>query len=212
MASNCCDDDCAAPSGDRGYRKVLWVALGINLAMFAVEIVASIVGRSMSLRADALDFLGDAGNYIVALAVVDLSLRWRAGAALLKGVVMGSFGLWVAGSTFLHAITATVPAAEVMGAIGMLALVANLVVGALLYRHRTGDSQALSVWLCTRNDCLVNIAVLIAGAGVWASETPWPDIIVAFIIAGLSLSSAARIIRHAMNELRGLGPTVQAAE
>jgi Co/Zn/Cd efflux system component len=157
----------------------------------------------VSLRADALDFLGDAANYAVALAVVGLSLQWRAGAALLKGSVMGLFGLWVAGSTVHSAMIAAVPKAELMGTIGLLALAANLAVAGLLYRYRQGDSQAMSVWLCTRNDCIVNIGVIVAGAGVWASQTPWPDIAVAAIVALLGLTSAVRVIRQALGEIRG---------
>jgi Co/Zn/Cd efflux system component len=199
----CCDHDCSAPQTDERYRRVLWVALAVNMAMFTVEIVASILAGSVSLRADALDFLADSANYAVALLVVGLALRWRARAALLKGSVMGLFGLWVAASTIHHAITATVPHAEMMGAIGLLALAANLGVAALLYRYRLADSQALSVWLCTRNDCVANLAVIIAGAGVWASGTPWPDIAVAAVIAGLGVSSAVRVIRQARGELHG---------
>jgi Co/Zn/Cd efflux system component len=204
QSMSCCDHDCSAPQTDTDnrYRRILWAALAINLAMFSIEIVASILANSVSLRADALDFLGDAANYAVALAVAGLALQWRARAALLKGSVMGLFGLWVAASTVYHAITATVPRAEVMGAIGFLALVANLAVASLLYRYRSADSQAMSVWLCTRNDCIANIAVIIAGAGVWASATAWPDVAVAAIIAYLGLSSAVRVIRQARSELR----------
>src|SRR3954470_14958824 len=173
---SCCDhDDCCAPQADNRYQLILWVALAVNLTMFGVELVASIIAGSMSLRADALDFLGDAANYAVALAVVGLALHWRARAALLKGAIRAVFGLWVAASTVHHAITATLPIGELMSGIGLLALAANLCVAALLYRYRTSDSQALSVWLCTRNDCIANIAVMVAGAGVWWSGTPWPD-------------------------------------
>src|SRR6266566_7167954 len=199
---SCCDHDCSAPQTDHRYRRILWAALTINMAMFAIEITASIVAGSVSLRADALDFLGDAANYAVALAVVGLSLHWRARAALLKGSVMGMFGLWVAGSTIYSAFTATVPKAEVIGAVGLLALAVNLGVAGLLYRYRGADSQAMSVWLCTRNDCIANIAVMLAGAGVWASATAWPDIAVAAIIACLGLSSAVRVIRQALLEMR----------
>src|SRR4051794_1619845 len=200
---SCCDHDCSAPlQTDSRYRRILWVALAVNLTMFGVEIVASIVAGSVSLRADALDFLADSANYAVALAVVGLALHWRARAALLKGGVMGLFGLWVAASTIHHALTATVPQAEMMGAIGLLAFAANLAVAGLLYRYRVADSQAMSVWLCTRNDCIVNIAVMMAGAGVWASGTPWPDIAVAAIVASLGISSAVKIIRQALGEMR----------
>ena len=204
MAASCRDPHCSSPEPkvDRRYQRILWVALLVNLSMFLVEIVASIVSQSVSLRADALDFLGDAANYALALAVVGLALRWRAMAALLKGGVMGAFGLWVAASTIYYAVAGTVPTAEIMGVVGLLALAANLTIAALLYRFRQNDSQALSVWLCTRNDVLVNLAVIAAGAGVWASGTRWPDIAVATVIAYLGLSSAVRIVRQALKELR----------
>jgi Co/Zn/Cd efflux system component len=199
---SCCEhDDCCAPQTDSRYRMILWAALAVNLTMFGVELIASIIAGSVSLRADALDFLADAANYAVALAVVGLALQWRARAALLKGAVMGVFGLWVAVSTVHHAFAATLPQAETMGAVGVLALVANVAVAGLLYRYRVADSQAMSVWLCTRNDCIANIAVMAAGAGVWLSGTPWPDIAVAAIIAWLGLSSAWRVIRQARKEL-----------
>jgi Co/Zn/Cd efflux system component len=198
----CCDHDGSEQQTDERYRRVLWAALAVNVAMFLVEIVASIIAGSVSLRADALDFLADAANYAVALAVVGLALRWRARAALLKGGVMGLFGLWVAASAISHTITATVPRAELMSAIGLLALAANLAVAGLLYRYRAADSQAMSVWLCTRNDCIANIAVMAAGAGVWVSGSPWADIAVAAVICCLGLSSATRIIRQASAELR----------
>ena len=197
------DHDCCEPAQtDNRYRRILWAALAINLTMFGVELVAGIIGRSISLRADALDFLADAANYTVALAVVGLALQWRARAALLKGGVMGLFGLWVASSTIHHALTGTLPLAGVMGQIGALALAANLGVAGLLYRYRAADSQTMSVWLCTRNDCIANLAVMAAGAGVWWLGTPWPDIAVAAIIAYLGLSSAFRVIRQASRELQ----------
>jgi Co/Zn/Cd efflux system component len=213
MGASCCDHGCSssAPKPNARYRRILWAALGINLAMFFVEIAASFVSGSISLRADALDFLGDAANYALALAVFGMALRWRASAALLKGGVMGAFGLWVAASTVYHAIHATVPTAEVMGAVGFVALAANLTVAALLYRYRQSDSQALSVWLCTRNDVLVNLAVIAAGAGVWASGTHWPDIAVAGVIAYLGLSSAIRVVRRALHEI-GTSHVVAPAE
>src|SRR3954453_5590108 len=200
---SCCDHDChPPPSADGLYRRILWVALVLNLAMFGIEILASLAARSVSLRADALDFLGDAANYALALAVVGVALQWRARAALLKGSVMGFFGLWVAGSTIHHALAGTMPKGELMSGIGMLALAGNLAVAGLLYRYRGADSQAMSVWLCTRNDCIANIAVMIAGIGVWLSATHWPDIAVAAVIAGLGLTSALRIIRQARMELQ----------
>jgi Co/Zn/Cd efflux system component len=170
--------------------------------MFLVEIGASFVAGSVSLQADALDFLADALNYAIALAVIGLSLRWRASAALVKGGIMAVFGLWVAGNIITNAISGSVPEAHVMSTIGLLALVANVSVATLLYRHRASDSQAMSVWLCTRNDCIANIGVILAGAGVWISGTPWPDLSVAAVVAFLGLSSAVRIARRAIVEIR----------
>jgi Co/Zn/Cd efflux system component len=213
MSAGCCDHGCSSspPTADARYRRILWIALAINLSMFVVEIGASFVSGSVSLQADALDFLVDAANYALALAVFGMALRWRASAALLKGAVMGAFALWVAASTVYGAVHATVPTAELIGAIGLVALAANFIVAALLYRYRQSDSQALSVWLCTRNDVLVNIAVIAAGAGVWASGTAWPDIAVAAVIAYLGLSSAVRITRQALHEM-GSAPAPAAAE
>jgi Co/Zn/Cd efflux system component len=138
--SACCNDNCGAPSSaptpDGRYRLILWIALCVNLTMFFVEIIASLASKSMSLRADALDFFGDAANYALALAVFGMALRWRAAAALAKGVVMGAFGIWVATSTVYYALAAVVPKAEIMGAIGMIALLANVTIAALLYRYR----------------------------------------------------------------------------
>ena len=203
MSSSCCEYDCRAPDTDLGYRRILWVALGVNLSMFLVEIVASLVAGSVSLRADALDFLADALNYAIALAVIGLSLRWRAGTALVKAGIMALFGLWVAGSIVNNAMIRSVPEPEIMGAVGLLALTANIFVATLLYRHRANDSQAMSVWLCTRNDCIANVGVMLAGVAVRISGTPWPDIAVAAVVAYLGLSSAVRIARRAIVEMRG---------
>jgi Co/Zn/Cd efflux system component len=201
--SACCDDaGHAQPSADDRYRRVLWAALGINAAMFAVELVASFLAGSVAVQADALDFLGDAGNYAVSLLVLGMAVAWRARAALLKGTVMGLFGLWVLFNTANAVIAGTIPHADVMGAIGLLALAANVFVAFLLYRYRNDDANRLSVWLCSRNDAIANIAVILAGAGVWATDTSWPDIAVAAAIAALGLSSAARILHAAVLELR----------
>jgi Co/Zn/Cd efflux system component len=213
MDSCCASDSChSAPPPDTGYRRILWTALGLNAAMCLVEIAASLAAGSVSLQADALDFLGDAANYAVSLTVLGMAVRWRAGAALGKGIVMGAFGLWVAGATFWHAFHGGVPRADLMGGIGLLALAVNLTVAALLYRHRTGDSNRRSVWLCTRNDSIANLAVILAGFSVWLTHTHWPDIAVAAVIAGLGLSSAWQVIRQARGELRGRDASLAPAE
>jgi len=204
MGTCCASDSChASPPPDPGYRRILWTALALNAGMCLVETAASLVAGSVSLQADALDFLGDAANYAVTLTVLGMAVHWRAGAAMAKGVAMAAFGLWVAGATLWHALHGGLPRAELMGGIGLLALAVNLTVAVLLYRYRTGDSNRRSVWLCTRNDSIANLAVILAGLGVWLSDTPWPDIAVAAVIAGLGLSSAWQVIRQARAELRG---------
>lgn len=187
---------------DPVYRRVLLVALAVNAGMFLVEIVAGTAAGSVSLQADALDFLGDAANYVISLLVLGMALRWRARAALIKGVSLGVLGLWVAGQTLSNALAQTVPEAPVMGVVGLMALAANLGVAALLYAHRHGDANRQSVWICSRNDAIANVAVLAAAAGVFGTATGWPDIAVAAVIAGLSVSGAVRIVRQAAGELR----------
>ena len=183
------------------YRRVLWIVLAINGAMFAGETVAGWWGRSVALQADALDFLGDAATYALTLAVLGLGLRWRAMAAAIKGASMAVFGLWVLAMTVYHGLAGSLPNAPLMGSVGSLALVANVVSAALLYRHRSGDANRRSVWLCSRNDVIANLAVIIAGAGVWASASGWPDLMVGAAIAALALSSSVQVLRQARAEM-----------
>jgi Co/Zn/Cd efflux system component len=184
---------------------VLWAALAVNALMFGVEVVAGAGARSSALHADALDFLADAANYGITLFVLGAALRTRASAALAKGGSMGAFGVWVVGRAAYDAATGTVPAPEVMGAVGVLALAANAGVAALLYRHRAGDSNMRSVWLCTRNDMIGNAAVLAAASGVVATGRGWPDAVIALGMAALALSGASQIVRQAAGELRRSG-------
>ncbi|HYR64495.1 MAG TPA: cation transporter [Reyranella sp.] len=203
MSAHCCDHghEPAATAASPAYRRILWVALAVNLAMFFVEIGAGLAAQSVSLLADSLDFLGDAGNYGISLFVLGMALQWRARASLLKAASMAAFGAWVAVTTAQHAIAGTVPAAPLMGAVGALAFVANLGVAALLYRWRAGDSNMRSVWICTRNDAIGNLAVLAAAAGVFGSGTGWPDYLVAAIMSGLALVGAVQVARQAIAEL-----------
>ena len=138
---------------------------------------AGVWGGSVALQADALDFLGDSATYIITLAALGMSLRWRAGAAMLKGLAMTGFGLWVAGTTVVYLLRGTVPDFTVMGSIGLLALATNVISAGLLYRRRDGDTNMRSVWLCSRNDAIANIAVIIAVSGVWAPGSGWLDIL-----------------------------------
>lgn len=203
MAGACCDHAPAPESRTDGFRRVLWIALAVNAGMFLVEGISGLLGNSVSLQADAVDFLGDAANYGLALAVLGLGLVHRARVALLKGVSMGVFGLWVMGNATYNSFVLALPSAAVMGGVGLLALVANVAVAVLLYRHRNGDSNRRSVWLCTRNDAIGNLAVMLAATGVFASGTPWPDLAVAAVMAVLALSSSYRVIRQAIGEIAG---------
>jgi len=200
----------AVSQQDLRYRRILWVALTLNAAMFFVEIAGSLLSGSISLQADALDFFGDAANFAIGLMVLGSSVEWRARAALSKGTVMGLFGLWVAANTVLHAVSGALPRAEFMSGIGLLALAVNFAVAILLFRYRGGDSNRLSIWLCTRNDAIINVAVIAAGAGVWATGTHWPDVAVAAVVAALALKGSYRIIAKARAELQhaAAGPVV----
>ncbi len=206
MSAHCCDHSHSSDRGGAGddpiYRRVLFVALIVNFAMFAVEILSSQAARSDSLLADSIDFLGDGANYAVSLWVLGGAIALRARASLLKGASMAGFGVWVLGSTAVHALAGTVPEAQTMGVVGALALAANLGVAVMLFRFREGDSNRRSVWLCTRNDAIGNLAVLVAAAGVFGTGQGWPDALVAAGMALLALHSAVRVARQAVSELR----------
>jgi Co/Zn/Cd efflux system component len=205
------DDCCCAPpplnlggsrKQDRAHRRVLWAVLAINALMFAVEVIAGVAAGSAALQADALDFLGDAANYSISLMVVGMALRYRASAAMAKGATMAAFGLWVLGTAVWHSVHGTLPSAFTMGTVGVAALIANAASFGLLWAHRHGDANMRSAWICTRNDLLGNLAVLIAALGVFGTGTGWPDIIVAAIMAALAIQGAALVIRQAAAELR----------
>jgi Co/Zn/Cd efflux system component len=202
MSAGCCSHTDDPHRGNEIYRRVLWAVLAINAAMFAVEVVAGLAAGSASLQADALDFLGDAGNYTISLFVVGTALRYRAMAAFLKGATMGVFGVWVLGITAWHVWDETLPSAATMGAVGIAALVANAVSFGLLWAYRGGDANMRSAWVCTRNDALGNLAVLLAALGVFGTGTGWPDAIVASIMAGLALQGAWIVLQQSLQELR----------
>ena len=177
------------------------MVLVINAAMFVTEMTAGVWGKSVALQADALDFLGDSATYVMTLIVLGMSIRWRAGAAVIKGLSMGGFGFWVMGATLYHWIQGSLPNAAIMGGVGLLALTANILAAAILFRYREGDSNMRSVWLCSRNDAIANIAVIAAAGGVGASGTGWPDLAVGALIASLALASAFSVVRQARGEL-----------
>ena len=208
------DHCCAGASGktalnDPRWRRILWAALLINAAMFGVEIVAGVAADSRALQADALDFLGDAANYAISLLVAGMALAWRARAALAKGLTLIGLGGWVMITAILAALGGAAPQPELMGIIGALALAANTAVAIMLYRFRTGDANMRSVWICSRNDAIGNVAVMLAALGVFGTGSAWPDLIVASIMAGLALTGGFQVFRHAIAELKTLPAVVE---
>ncbi|MGI9351922.1 MAG: cation transporter [Rhizobiaceae bacterium] len=187
---------------DPRYKRVLWLVIFINGAMFVTEMVAGKLAGSQALQADALDFLGDTLTYGVSLAVIGLSLKARSLAAIFKGISLLVMGLWVFGSTTYQIFVLGVPQAEIMGLIGFLALVANMASVLLLLRYKDGDANVRSVWLCSRNDAIGNVAVILASMAVWFTISAWPDLIVAIIMAGLFLRSSQLILLQAFREYR----------
>jgi Co/Zn/Cd efflux system component len=205
MSASCCSHGHQHHDTNRnnpGYRRVLWAVLAINATMFLVEVAAGVAAGSASLQADALDFFGDAANYAISLFVVGMALRYRAMAALAKGISMGVFGLWVVGVVVWHLAHGTLPSALTMGAIGFAAFAANAASFALLWAYRAGDANMRSAWICTRNDAIGNLAVLAAAVGVFGTGTGWPDLVVAATMAGLALQGAFIVIRQSIGEMR----------
>lgn len=191
---------------DPRYKRVLWTVIGVNGAMFLTEMIAGQLALSQALKADALDFLGDTVTYGLSLAVIGASLQTRAAAALVKGLSLSLMAFWVFGSTLYHTIVLGLPSAETMGGIAVLALAANLASVLMLKRYKDGDANVRSVWLCSRNDAIGNVAVMIAATGVWRTATAWPDLGVAALMAGIFLVSSAQILRQAWAEYRELRP------
>ncbi len=189
------------PARDPRWRRVLWLALGINLALFGVELWAGLASGSVSLLADAVDFAGDAANYGLSLAVMSMALVWRSRAAWVKGASMFGYGLFVVFKGVWAAWQGGVPEAMTMGVVGFVALLANAGVAAMLYAWREGDANMRSVWLCSRNDALANLAVMLAALGVFGTASAWPDLAVAAVMAALALSAGASVMRQARAEL-----------
>jgi cation diffusion facilitator family transporter len=202
MGADCCGSGATFEGLSADYRRRLWAVIAINATMFLVEMGAGALAGSQALQADALDFLGDSLTYGISLAVIGAAVRVRAWAAFAKGVSLTLMGLWVFGSTAYHFLILGVPKAEIMGIVGFLALGANVASVLILARYKDGDANVRSVWLCSRNDAIGNVAVMIAALGVWGTATKWPDLIVAAVMAGLFLWSSAQILRQSVQELR----------
>lgn len=197
--------ECSAPDPRQhpgpGFRRALWIALWVNLAMFVVEGIASFQSGSVSLMADAVDFFGDSANYLISLSVLSMGMLWRGRAAMIKGATMALFGIAVLGRGLWVLSSGITPEALTMGVVGLVALAANAGVAVMLFRFRSGDSDMRSVWLCSRNDALGNVAVLLAAVGVFGTSSAWPDLVVAAVIAGLAISSGISVMRHARSDM-----------
>lgn len=205
--SGCCEHDtCASSAGpkvDAAWRRALWIALIVNGGMFAAEIAAGLAASSSALQADALDFFADAANYAISLGVAGMGLAVRSRTAFFKGLTLLLLGAWVIASAAWRAATGgSVPEAGVMGIVGFVALLANAGVALMLYRFRRGDADMRSVWICSRNDAIGNVAVILAALGVFGTGTLWPDVTVAAIMAGLSITGGWSIVTHALAEMR----------
>jgi Co/Zn/Cd efflux system component len=200
--AHCCGHDATFEGLSADYRRRLWIVIAINAGMFLVEMSGGALAGSQALQADALDFLADALTYGISLAVIGAPLTVRSRAAMLKGLSLSVMGLWVLGSTAYHVLVLGVPRAEIMGAIGLMALAANVASVLILVRYKDGDANVRSVWLCSRNDAIGNVAVMGAALAVWATASRWPDLIVAAAMAGLFLSSSLQILRQALREQR----------
>jgi len=198
----CCGNEANFEGLSQDYKRRLWAVIAINATMFAVEMVAGHMAGSQALQADALDFFGDTLTYALSMAVIGASLRVRASAAIVKGFSLLAMGLWVFGSTIYTVFVLGVPQAQIMGAIGFLALAANVASVLLLIKYKDGDANVRSVWLCSRNDAIGNVAVMLAALGVWGTATGWPDVIVAALMAGLFTWSAVQILTQGFSEWR----------
>jgi Co/Zn/Cd efflux system component len=200
MSASCCQ--APPPRGNATYRRVLWIALAANAAMFLVEVAASAISGSSALAADAADFLGDAVNYGASLAAIAFGGAWISRVAFAKGIGMALYGAGVLAYASWRALIGTPPEPITMGAVALAALAVNVGVAALLYRYREGDANMRSVWLCSRNDAIGNVAVLIAAAAVFGTGSVWPDVVVAATLAALGLTSGRAVIAQARLELR----------
>ena len=201
MDDCCIDKTCAVDRLRERQTGTLRLVLLVNAAMFVVELAAGLLAGSVALLADSLDMLGDALVYGFSLYVVARGPVWKARAAVAKAAVMGLFGLFVLGELVYKLLFPQLPTAETMGGVGAVALIANSVCFALLWRHRAEDINMRSVWLCSRNDLIANVSVVLAAVAVWVTLSPWPDIAVGALICAVFLRSAVLVAREARGEL-----------
>jgi len=202
MGKHCCEHKIENLDNHSSFKKVLYFALAINLSMFILEVAQSISAKSLSLKADAIDFLGDSLNYAISLFVISASIQTRAKVSLFKALSMFVFGLWVIFEAIITFNSEQLPNSFTMSWVGILALISNAVVAMVLYKFRTGDSNMQSVWLCSRNDALGNLAVVLASVGVYYWNSKWPDLLVASAMALLAIQASLTVFKAAMSELK----------
>lgn len=198
-----CGHDCQFDGTSKAYRRALLIVIGINFTMFLVEMGAGAMSGSMALRADALDFFGDSLTYAISLYVIGKSVKIRASAAIAKGASLALMGAWVFAASIWRFFVVGVPDAPIMGMIGVMALIANLASVLILIKYKDGDANVQSVWLCSRNDAIGNVAVMGAAIMVALTQSRYPDLIVAVFMSGLFLSSAWQILTKARAEWKG---------
>lgn len=206
MSSGCCDAETIDQFAAAGRRKTLYIVLWINILMFVAELGAGIWADSKALMADSADNLGDSLVYAMSLFVVARSLRWRAGAAFVKGLIQLAFGLGLIVTIIASLLGEPQPVGLAMMAVAGLALIGNLICFGLLMKHRGEDVNMRSVWLCSRNDVIGNIGVIVSGALVIGFDSFWPDIIVASAVAMVFLHTAYEVLRDAGRSWRQSQP------
>lgn len=204
MSDHCCNNVTKVEINhtNQSFKKILWIALILNFTMFFVEVTFGVMSHSLSLKADAIDFLGDSANYFITLFVLNSAIQTRAKVSLLKATFMFCFGLWILTEAVMRFISPEIPNSFTMSWVGSLALAVNALVSFLLYKFRGGDSNMQSVWLCSRNDTIGNAAVILASIGVFYFSSKWPDLIVALFMAVLSAFSSYKVLKLASKELQ----------
>lgn len=200
MSGECCGSNAKFDGASAGFKRALWWVIAINAGMFVVEMLGGAWVGSQALKADALDFLADAVTYGLSLWVIGRSVRIRTNAAIAKGLSLLLMGAWVFGSSLYQVFILQVPVAPLMSLVGLLALIANVVSVLILMGYKDGDANVRSVWLCSRNDAIGNLAVIIAAGAVWYTQSAWPDLLVAIFMAGLFTRSAIQILKQAWAE------------
>lgn len=205
MGKNCCShdhhDDLAPQLHKQSFRNILIFSMIVNFGMFFVEVAYGYFANSLSLKADAIDFFGDGVNYLASLLVINSVLSLRAKVSMAKALTMIVFGIVILVNGITQLINGDIPNSFTMTWVGVLALVSNVLVAVLLFKFREGDSNMQSIWLCSRNDAISNIAVVLAAGGVYLTSNAWPDILVAGFMAYLSLTSGFQVLKAARLEL-----------